>query len=242
MPPPPAPWIARVRILLAEDDAAIAAALKHSLVDCGHAVDHVDDGKSADAALRFESYDLLVLDLGLPRIDGMQVLQNARERRADLAIMVVTARDGVPERIRALDGGADDYLVKPFVLAEFVARAKALMRRRNSGGIPETQLGRISVNLDARRIRLGLEAIELTAREFALFETLYVRQQHVVSRSQLIDSICDWDQDLTDNGLDISIHRLRRKLQDSGVRIRTIRGLGYLLEESTSQAPLASHP
>ena len=220
-----------MRVLLAEDDAAIAAALKDSLLDGGYAVDHVGDGLSAANALRNESYDLLVLDIGLPRLDGMQVLRQARARGAGLPIMVVTARDGVSERIRALDDGADDYLVKPFVLAEFLARTRALIRRRTSGGIPETAFGRLNVNLDARRVRLGTQAIDLTAREFALFEALYIRQQRVVSRSQLIEAICNWEQDLTDNGLDISIHRLRRKLHDSGVRIRTIRGLGYLLEE-----------
>ena len=220
-----------MRVLLAEDDAAIAAALKDSLLDGGYAVDHVGDGLSAANALRSESYDLLVLDIGLPRLDGMQVLRQARARGAGLPVMVVTARDGVSERIRALDDGADDYLVKPFVLAEFLARTRALIRRRTSGGIPETAFGRLNVNLDARRVRLGTQAIDLTAREFALFEALYIRQQRVVSRSQLIEAICNWEQDLTDNGLDISIHRLRRKLHDSGVRIRTIRGLGYLLEE-----------
>ena len=220
-----------MRILLAEDDAAIAAALKHALVDCGYVVDHVSDGLQADTALRSDPYDLMVLDLGLPRIDGMQVLHKARERRSDVAVMVVTARDGVPERIRALDGGADDYMIKPFILAEFLARTRALLRRRASGGIPETAFGQLSVNLDARRLRHGAEPVELTAREYAIFETLYARQQHVVSRTHLIEAICDWEQDLTDNGLDISIHRLRRKLAGSGVGIRTIRGLGYLLEE-----------
>ncbi|MFS8136794.1 MAG: response regulator [Thermomonas sp.] len=227
-----------MRILLAEDDAAIAAALKHALVDCGYAVDHVSDGADADTALRCDPYDLMVLDLGLPRIDGMQVLFKARERRSDVAVMVVTARDGVPERIRALDGGADDYLVKPFALAEFVARTKALLRRRTSGGIPETLFGQLSVNLDARRLRQGAEQVDLTAREYAIFETLYARQQRVVSRAHLIEAICDWEQDLTDNGLDISIHRLRRKLAGSGVGIRTIRGLGYLLEECAERDPL----
>ena len=226
-----------MRILLAEDDAAIAAALKHALVDCGYAVDHVSDGVEADTALRCDAYDLMVLDLGLPRIDGMQVLHKARERRSDVAVMVVTARDGVPERIRALDGGADDYMIKPFVLAEFVARTKALLRRRTSGGVPETAFGRLSINLDARRLRIGTDAVDLTAREYAIFETLYARQQRVVSRAHLVEAICDWEQDLTDNGLDISIHRLRRKLAGSGVGIRTIRGLGYLLEECTDASP-----
>ena len=222
-----------MRILIAEDDKPIAAALKASLVECGHAVDNVDNGVAAEHALCTQAYDLLVLDLGLPRMDGQQVLRQARARGSDLAVMVVTARDGVAERIQVLDSGADDFLVKPFVLAEFVARARALLRRRANGGAPEVSIGRLRIQVDARRAWLDGEALALTAREYSLLEALFARQHRVVSRAQLIQALCDWEQDLTDNGLDISIHRLRRKLRDSGVRVRTIRGLGYLLEEST---------
>lgn len=224
-----------MRILIAEDDKPIAAALKASLVECGHAVDSVVDGIAAEHALCSEAYDLLVLDLGLPRMEGQQVLRQARARGSDLAVMVVTARDGVGERIQVLDSGADDFLVKPFVLAEFVARARALLRRRAGGGVTEVLLGRLRIHLGARRVWLDEEPLELTAREYSLLEALFARQQHVVSRAQLMEALCDWEQDLTDNGLDISIHRLRRKLRDSGVQIRTIRGLGYLLEASKGE-------
>ncbi len=221
-----------MRVLIAEDDKPIADALRASLIECGHAVDAVADGIAAEHALCSEAYDLLVLDLGLPRMEGNQVLRQARARGSDIAVMVVTARDGVAERIQVLDSGADDYLVKPFVLAEFVARARALLRRRANGGIPEISIGRLRIHVGARRVWLDEEPLELTAREYSLLEALFARQQHVVSRAQLMEALCDWEQDLTDNGLDISVHRLRRKLRDSGVQIRTIRGLGYLLEES----------
>jgi len=224
-----------MRILIAEDDKPIAAALKASLVECGHAVDSVVDGIAAEHALCSEAYDLLVLDLGLPRMEGNQVLRQARARGSDIAVMVVTARDGVAERIQVLDSGADDYLVKPFVLAEFVARARALLRRRANGGVPEISVGRLRINVGARRVWLDEEPLDLTAREYSLLEALFARHQHVVSRAQLMEALCDWEQDLTDNGLDISVHRLRRKLRDSGVQIRTIRGLGYLLEESKAE-------
>ena len=223
-----------MRILIAEDDTPIATALKASLVECGHAVDSVADGVAAQHALCSEAYDLLVLDLGLPRMEGHDVLRQARARGSDIAVMVVTARDGVGERIQVLDSGADDYLVKPFVLAEFVARARALLRRRAHGGVPEMSVGRLRIHVGARRAWLGDEALELTAREYSLLEALFARHQHVVSRAQLMEALCDWEQDLTDNGLDISVHRLRRKLRGSGVGIRTIRGLGYLLEESAA--------
>lgn len=226
-----------MRILIAEDDSAIAAALKASLAECGHAVDNVDDGISADHALSNEAYDLLVLDLGLPRMEGNQVLRLARARGSNIAVMVITARDRVADRVQVLDSGADDYLVKPFELAEFLARSRALLRRRSSGGVPELLVGRLRVNIGARRAWLDDVPLELTAREHALLEALLARQQRVVSRTQLTEALCDWEQDLTSNGLDISIHRLRRKLRHSGAHIRTIRGLGYLLEPTeTAQA------
>lgn len=220
-----------MRVLLAEDDAPIALALRQSLVDVGHAVDHVVDGIAADVALRSQVYDLLVLDLGLPRLGGMEVLERARRRRDDLTVLVVTAREGISERVRALDIGADDLLVKPFALVEFLARSRSLLRRRTSAGIPDAEFGSLRINLDTRRVCFGATELDLTSREFSLFSALYARQQRVVNRKQLIESVCNWEQDLTDNGLDIAMHRLRRKLNGSGVQIRTIRGLGYLLEE-----------
>ena len=221
-----------MRILIAEDDKPIAIALRASLVDCGHAVDCVDDGAAAEHALLVERYDLLVLDLGLPRMEGGHVLRHIREQGCDVPVLVVTARDGIGERVRTLDDGADDYLVKPFVLSEFLARSRALLRRRASGGVAELSVGRLRLRLGARRVWIGDEPLELTAREYALLEALFVRQKQVVSRNHLMEAVTDWESDLSDNGLDISVHRLRRKLLGSGAQLRTIRGLGYLLEET----------
>ena len=225
-----------MRVLIVEDDKPIADALKASLVDAGHAVDDVHDGVAAEQALLGDAYDLLVLDLGLPRLDGTQVLRRARERHSGVAVLVVTARDGVADRVRTLDIGADDYLVKPFELSEFLARSRALLRRRANSGLAEMALGRLRLHLGARRVWLGDQPLELTAREYALLEALFVRQQHVVSRGQLMEAVCDWESDLSDNGLDISVHRLRRKLAGSGTQIRTIRGLGYMLETADNSA------
>jgi two-component system, OmpR family, response regulator len=225
-----------MRILLAEDDLSIADGICASLRQGGHAVDHVAAGNLADAALRDHDYDLLVLDLGLPAIDGSEVLQRLRNRGAGLPVLVVTARDGLPERIRVLDLGADDYLVKPFALSEFEARVRALLRRASSRGVPELQLGRLRLDLPGHRAWIDDTPLELTAREFGLLEALALRADRVTSRAQLIEALCDWDQELTDNGLDIAIHRLRRKLHGSGTGVRTIRGLGYLLEEAGESA------
>ena len=220
-----------MRILLVEDDPSIAEGIRTSLRQGGHAVDHVADGGQADAALRDHGYDLLVLDLGLPGLDGSEVLQRLRRRGKGLPVLVVTARDGLAERIRVLDLGADDYLVKPFALSEFEARVRALLRRVSSQGKPELQLGRLRLDLPGHRAWVDRRPLELTAREFGLLEALALRADRVTSRAQLIEALCDWDQELTDNGLDIAIHRLRRKLDGSGTGVRTIRGLGYLLEE-----------
>ncbi|WP_235205351.1 response regulator [Oleiagrimonas soli] len=201
------------------------------LRESGHHVDHVDSGRQADSALHDHAYDFLVLDLGLPGMDGAEVLRRLRLRGSELSVLVVTARDDVDERVRVLDLGADDYLVKPFALNEFAARTRALLRRRTHHGTPEFSVGQLRLDLPGRRAWVGAEPLELTAREFGLIEALALRQDRLISRAQLIESLCSWDQDLTDNGLDIAVHRLRRKLRGSGARVRTVRGLGYLLEE-----------
>ncbi|MEO7072600.1 MAG: response regulator transcription factor [Rhodanobacter sp.] len=223
-----------MRILLVEDESSIAAGLSSALRSSGHAVDQVGDGKLADAALRDHAYDLLILDLGLPLLDGSEVLRRLRGRGTGLPVLVITARANLNDRIQVLDLGADDYLVKPFALAEFEARVRALARRVASRGVPELTLGRLRLDLPGHRARLDDTPLELTAREFGLLEALVLRAERVTSRAQLIEALCDWDQGLTDNGLDIAIYRLRRKLQHSGVSVRTIRGLGYLLEESST--------
>ncbi|KAF1005286.1 MAG: Transcriptional regulatory protein tctD [Luteibacter sp.] len=221
-----------MRILLAEDDTSIAAAVRSSLEQSGHAVDHVTDGVTADNALRDHEYDLLVLDLGMPKLDGSDVLARARKRGDSLPVLVVTAREGLKERVRVLDLGADDYLLKPFALVEFDARVRALLRRRTSNGTPEFRIARLRLDIPGHRAWVGEMPLDLTAREFGLIEALATRVDKVTSRAQLVEALCNWDEDLTDNGLDIALHRLRKKLQGSGTSVRTIRGLGYLLEES----------
>ena len=225
-----------MRILIAEDDPAIAAGVCASLRQGGHAVDHVADGARADSALRDTPYDLLVLDLGLPALDGSDVLQRLRRRGTGLPVLVITAREGLRERVRVLDLGADDYLVKPFALAEFEARVRALLRRYTSQGAPELSIGRLRLDLPGHRAWVDNIPLELTAREFGLLEALAARPDRVTSRAQLVEALCSWDEELTDNGLDIAIYRLRRKLTGSGTQVRTIRGLGYLLEQAKDDA------
>lgn len=221
-----------MRILIAEDDPAIAAAITASLRQGGHAVDHVTSGAQADAALRDTAHDLLVLDLGLPALDGSEVLHRLRQRGSGVPVLVITAREGLTERVRVLDLGADDYLVKPFALAEFEARVRALLRRSATKGATELRIGRLRLDVPGHRAWVDEQPLELTAREFGLLEALASRPDRITNRAQLVEALCNWDQELTDNGLDIAIHRLRRKLHGSGATVRTVRGLGYLLEES----------
>ena len=212
-----------MRVLIAEDDPDIASGLCASMRRQGHVVDHVDNGAHADAALNSTQYALLVLDLGLPQLDGRDVLQRLRQRG-----------DGLAERVRVLDLGADDYLVKPFALDEFEARVRAQLRRVTSNGNPDLRIGRLRLDLTGHRVWIDEQTLELTAREFGLLSALAVRAERIVSRAQLVEALCDWGQDLTDNGLDIALHRLRRKLQPGGMGIRTVRGLGYMLEDASA--------
>jgi two-component system OmpR family response regulator len=176
-------------------------------------------------------YDLLVLDLGLPKLDGGDVLLRLRRRGTGIPVLVITAREGLRERVRILDLGADDYLIKPFALDEFNARVRALLRRISSKGTPELKLGRLRVDLPGRRAWIDDTTLDLTAREFGVLAALAARVGRLTSRTQLVESLCSWDEELTDNGLDIAVHRLRRKLHGCGTGVRTIRGLGYMLEE-----------
>ncbi|KFA23856.1 response regulator transcription factor [Xanthomonas vasicola] len=221
-----------MRVLIAEDEPSIADAVVATLHQQGHVVDHVDDGSQADAALRSTDYQLLVLDLGLlGNMDGVRVLQRLRERGATTPVLVISAREALHERVRVLDLGADDYLVKPFALEEFQARVRSVLRRAISKGTPELRLGRLRLDLTGRRAWIDMQALELTAREYGLLGALATRADRVTNRAQLVEALCGWDEDISDNGLDIAMHRLRRKLHGSGVGIRTIRGLGYLLQE-----------
>ncbi|MEO8461441.1 MAG: response regulator transcription factor [Dokdonella sp.] len=225
-----------MRILVVEDDDAISEAVCAALSGSGHAVDAISNGRQAGVALRQHHYDLLVLDLGLPELDGIDLLRSVRGRDDAVPVLVITARESLDERVRALDLGADDYLVKPFALQEFEARVRALLRRRAAGGVPELRLGKLRVDLAGRRVWGTSGEIELTQREFGVLEALIGRIDRVVSREQLIEALCSWDESLTDNGLDIAVHRLRRKLEGGDVDVRTVRGVGYLLADRDAQA------
>ena len=224
-----------MRILLAEDDPVIADGICRALRRGGCAVDHVADGMEADAALAGQVYDLLILDLGLPRMNGIDVLKRLRARKSAQPVLILTAQDGVDDRVRGLDAGADDYLSKPFALPELEARVRALTRR-GTGQPRCIEIGQLSYDQADRVVKIGGQLVDLSAREIGLLEIFLLRVGRLVSKDQLVDHLCGWGEEVSSNAIEVYVHRLRKKLEDSGVRIVTVRGLGYCLENPDAVA------
>ena len=220
-----------MRILVAEDDAILADGVMTSLRSSGFAVDWVRNGVEADSALEADGFDLLILDLGLPRKSGLEVLKRLRQRQSRLPVLILTARDGVDDRVRGLDAGADDYLAKPFDLAELEARVRALTRRGMSGGPTLMRHGALAYDQVGHVARLNDAPIELSAREMSLLEIFLQRAGRLVSKDQLVSHLCEWGEEVSPNAIEVYVHRLRKKLEPGGVRIVTVRGVGYSLEK-----------
>jgi two-component system OmpR family response regulator len=220
-----------MRILIVEDDPVLADGLTRSLRHADYAVDCVNKGDEADHVLAAQSYDLVILDVGLPGLDGFEVLRRLRRRGGAVPVLVLTARDALPDRVRGLDLGADDYMVKPFDLPELEARVRALIRRGQSGGASLLTHGALVLDTAGRRATLGGEPLDLSARELGVLEVLMMRSGRVVNKEQLAEQLYGWDEEVGANAIEVYVHRLRRKLEPAGVSIRTIRGLGYLLEK-----------
>ena len=221
-----------MRILVAEDDAVLSAALARALTQGAYAVDVVDNGDDANRALSVDSYDLVVLDLALPKIDGLTVLRRLRDRRSQVPVLVLTARDSLEDRVKGLDLGADDYMTKPFDLPEFEARVRVLIRRGQQHASNDLKHGRLHFDLAARRVFYGGEPIEFSARELAVVELLMSRQGRVVTKEQMVDRLFGWGEDIGSNAIEVCVHRVRKKLEPFGVEIRTVRGMGYLIEKA----------
>jgi two-component system response regulator QseB len=214
-----------MRLLLVEDDSMIGEGLRQGLRSAGYVVDWVQDGQAADTAARSTPYDLLLLDLGLPGKDGLQVLRAIHARDADLAVIVITARDGLTDRLAGLDAGADDYLVKPFALAELVARVRAVSRRRSGRPHPELRAGPLRMDPARHLVWLHDQAVEVSAKDFSLLRLLMDREGVVVSREHLEEKLYGWNEEIASNAVEVRIHNLRKKL-GSDV-IQTVRGVGY---------------
>ena len=219
-----------MRILIVEDDALLADGLTRSMRDSGHAVDWVDNGERALQALGGERFDLVILDVGLPGLDGFEVLRRIRSAEPYVPVIVVTARDAVSDRVHGLDLGADDYLVKPFAIEELEARVRMLMRRTTGGLAPRVTVGPLELDLVGRIATAGGQALELTGREWSIAELLATQPGVALSKERLIQTLSTWDESLSPNAIEVYVSRLRAKLEPYGLRIRTVRGYGYRLD------------
>ncbi len=216
-----------MRLLLVEDDTMIGESVHAGLQQDGFAVDWVQDGRAAELALETNAYDTLLLDLGLPRKTGLDVLAALRRRGDSIPVLILTARDAVADRVKGLDAGADDYLVKPFDLEELSARVRALLRRKSGRADPVLQVGGLSINPATHEVTLDGKSISLSAREFALINALAARPGVVYSRAQLEEKLYGWGQEVESNTVEVYVHSLRRKLGPN--LIQNVRGVGYMV-------------
>jgi len=223
-----------VRILLVEDDPSLGETTARALHSQGWAVDWITNGESIPNAARLVAYDLVVLDVGLPGIDGFEVLRRLRSESRNMPVLMLTARDAVEDRVHGLQLGADDYLVKPFALTELLARIQAVTRRFHAHQHNELLLGSLRLDLSAKRAFHGDKSIELLPREWAVLVYLLNNLGRVVSKDQILEAISGWDETPSGNAIEVYVSRLRAKLANTGVSIRAIRGFGYLVEESAN--------
>jgi DNA-binding response OmpR family regulator len=214
-----------MRVLLVEDDRMIGESIRAALRQDGSAVDWVRDGRSADSTLSTEQFDLVLLDLGLPERDGIQILRAMRARHDQTPVIVLTARDALPDRVAGLDAGADDYLIKPFELEELAARIRAVTRRKSGRAEPALEIGEVRLDPTMRQVTRGGELVVLSAREYAVLEALMMRPGAILSRAQLEDRLYGWGEAVESNAVPVYIHQLRRKL--GADFIRNVRGVGY---------------
>jgi DNA-binding response OmpR family regulator len=221
-----------MRILLVEDDPLVAVGLAEGLDRHGFAVDHLTAAEPAQNALRLTSYDAAIVDIGLPGMDGLELIRRWRRQGLATPVLVLTARDAVHDRVTGLDLGADDYLVKPFHLPELLARLRALIRRSRSAAASEVTAGPITLDLATRSASAQGHVLELTGREYELLEQLVLASPQIVSKQKLTESMSGWDNELSTNAVEIYVSRLRAKLAGTGVEIRTLRGIGYRFDEA----------
>ncbi len=221
-----------MRILLVEDDEQLVETTARALRSQGWVVDCSARGEPVPHSLRSDPYDLLILDIGLAGIDGFETLRRVRSAEITVPVLLLTARDAVEDRVRGLEAGADDYLVKPFALTELIARARALVRRSQARSSNTLSLARLRIDLEAKRAFIGDDSLALSAREWDVLGYLLARAGKVVSKEQIAMSSNAWEAGVSDNAIEVCLSRLRAKIEPGGVQLRTVRGLGYLLEES----------
>ncbi|HSN41742.1 MAG TPA: response regulator transcription factor [Burkholderiales bacterium] len=219
-----------MRILITEDDAALAEALQFSLTQAGYAVDWVANGAAADEALKEDIFGLLILDLGLPMLDGFEVLRRLRRRNSSMPVLILSGREKPEEKVMGLDLGADDYLVKPFSLNELQARVRALLRRGQSGVASVVSYGGLDFDTIGRTASIDGRTLQLSLHEIGVLEVLLRRFGRVVSKEKLVEQLYRYDEEVSHNAIEVYVHRLRKKIAGAGVTVRTLYGRGYLLD------------
>ncbi|WKJ90580.1 response regulator transcription factor [Methylomonas montana] len=224
-----------MRILLVEDDNVLADGLSRSLADWGFDVTLAVTGAYADSALRTQPYDLIILDLGLPDTDGLEVLRQLRARKSAIPVLILTARDRLNDRVGGLELGADDYMTKPFELRELEARVRALLRRSHGGFDHNITFAQLVMDTRNQHISIAGTPMVLPPREYGVLEALLLQAGRVVSKDNIAQRLAARSEELADNAIEVYIHRLRKRLEPLGIRIRTVRGLGYLLERSEDE-------
>lgn len=228
-----------MRILIVEDDDCVATGLCEGLATAGFTTDRADAAEPAETALQQTAYDLAIVDIGLPKMDGLELIRRIRRQGISIPVLVLTARDAMEDRVAGLDLGADDYLVKPFLLPELLARIRALIRRSGSATSSDLSLGELHLDLALHTARVGTTPLELTGREWNILEQLMLAAPKVVTKAKLVESLSDWDRELTPNAVEIYISRLRAKLEAAAPEhliVRTVRGIGYRLDASGTAA------
>jgi two-component system OmpR family response regulator len=219
-----------MRVLVIEDDATLGHALQEFLGGQGYAVDWLKSGDRVEGALAGQIYDLLLLDLNLPGLSGLEVLQRLRDGGSQVPVLILTARDALDDRVAGLDAGADDYVTKPFELPELAARVRALARRRAGQAQTILECGPLSFDTVGRQIRVDGKRLALSVRELSVLEMLMARPGRVVTKQQIVNSLSAWDADFSENAVEVYVYRLRKRLDGTGAGIQTVRGFGYLLD------------
>ena len=219
-----------MRVLVIEDDTTLGHALEEFLADQGYAVDWLTDGDRVEGAVAAQAYDLLLLDLNLPGRSGLDILRSLRQDGNQVPVLVVTARDGLDDRVAGLDAGADDYVTKPFDLPELAARVRAFARRRSGMVQPLIEVGPLVFDTVGREVRVNGVRLNLSVRELSVLEMLMARVGRVVTKRQIVNSLSAWDADFSENAVEVYVYRLRKRMEGTGASIQTVRGFGYMLD------------
>ncbi len=219
-----------MRLLLVEDDVMVASGIKLGLTNAGYTVDWVGSAERAEQALESDSFDLAIVDIGLPGIDGLELTRRLRTRGVSMPVLILTARDALQDRVQGLDLGADDYMLKPFELPELLARLRALLRRSQAATSAVLAFGPLEMDTAHRRVQLAGTALELGPREWTVLEYLLLQAPKPAAKDKLLAALTGWDKEITPNAIEVYISRLRAKLEPAGVLLRSIRGFGYRLE------------